>query len=81
MFAFLGYLAQKEVFDNLSHKDILEICIDEHGENQSDVKAFINRMGEKNLKESNIAKMVDRLITAQVKSSLDKLTSGLYFIH
>ena len=80
MFALLGYLAQKEVFDNLKHKDILELCIDEQGENQSEVKDFRKRMGEKNLKESNIAKMADRLITDQVKSSLDKVTGGLFFI-
>ena len=80
MFALLGYLAQIEVFDNLKHKDILEICVDEQGENQSEVKDFRKRMGEKNLKESNIAKMADRLITDQVKSSLDKVTGGLFFI-
>ena len=71
---------QKEVFENLKHKDILELCIDEQGENQSEVKDFRKRMGEKNLKESNIAKMADRLITDQVKPSLDKVTGGLFFI-
>jgi TPR repeat protein len=79
IFALLGYLAQKEVFDNLTHKDILEICLDEGGENQSDVKDFRLRMGgDKNLKETNIARMADRIITGKVKNNLDRITKGLF---
>lgn len=78
MFALLGFLAQKEVFDNLTHKDIIEICMDESGENQSEVKEFRLRMGgDKNLKESNVSKMADRIITGRVKASLERVTKGL----
>lgn len=79
MFALLGYLAQKDVFDNLTHKDILEICIDESGENQSEVKEFRQRMGgDKNLKESNISKMADRIIAGRVKNSLERVIKGCF---
>ena len=78
MFALLGFLDQKEVFDNLTHKDIIEICMDESGENQSEVKEFRLRMGgDKNLKESNVSKMADRIITGRVKASLERVTKGL----
>lgn len=79
MFALLGYLAQKQVFDNLTHKDVLEICLDESGENQSEVKEFRQRMGgDKNLKESNISKMADRIIAGRVKTSLEQVIKGLF---
>ena len=78
MFALLGFLAQKEVFDNLTHKDIIEICMDESGENQSEVKEFRLRMGgDKNLKESNVSKMADRIITGRVKATLEQVVNGL----
>lgn len=78
MFALLGYLAQKDVFDNLTHKDVLEICMDETGENQSEMKEFRQRMGgDKNLKESNISKMADRIITGRVKATLEQVVNGL----
>mgnify|MGYP003330469277 CR=1 FL=1 len=78
MFALIGYLAQKDVFENLSHKDILEICKDENGVNQSEIKDFKKRMGENNLKESNIAKMADRMIAGRTKTTLDQLTCGWF---
>jgi tetratricopeptide (TPR) repeat protein len=76
-YGLLGYLAQRDVFDNLSHKDILDICADETGENKSDVSDFIRRMGGKaNLNPANIAKMSDRIITGGIKKMLDKAVIG-----
>ena len=76
-YGLLGYLAQRDVFDNLSHKDILDICADETGENKSDVSDFIRRMGGKaNLNPANIAKMSDRIITGGIKKMLDKAVNG-----
>lgn len=81
MFALIGYLAQKEAFENLTHKDILEICFDENGENQSEIKEFRNHMGgDRNIKVSNIAKMADRVVTGKYKRSLDLLTRGWFLM-
>lgn len=79
MFGLLGYLAQKNIFKDLKHKDILEICLDENGENQSAIKEFKTHMGgESNLKDSNIAKIASRMITKRVKSLLDSLTNEAF---
>ena len=33
--------------------------------------------GDKNLKESNVSKMADRIITGRVNASLERVTKGL----
>ena len=76
-YGLLGYLAQRDAFDNLSHKDILDICVDEKGDNKSDVNDFIRRMGGKaNLNPTNISKMSDRIITGGIKKMLDRAIAG-----
>ena len=73
-YGLLGYLAQIDVFRNLSHKDILDICVDNKGENQSDVNEFIHRMGgSTNLNPANISKMADRIITGRIRNKLDDM--------
>ena len=76
-YGLLGDLAKREIFDTLSHKDILDICVDETGENKSDVSDFIRRMGGKaSLNPANISKMSDRIITGGIKKMLDKAMTG-----
>ena len=77
IYGLLGYLAQNDVFRNLSHKDILDICVDNKGENQSDVNEFIHRMGgNTNLNPANISKMADRIITGGIRNKLDDMIRG-----
>jgi hypothetical protein len=72
-------LAQNDVFRNLSHKDILDICVDNKGENQSDVNEFIHRMGgNTNLNPANISKMADRIITGGIRNKLDDMIRGKF---
>jgi hypothetical protein len=77
IYGLLGYLAQNDVFRNLAHKDILDICVDNQGENQSDVNEFIHRMGgNTNLNPANISKMADRIITGGIRNKLDDMIRG-----
>ena len=46
LFSLLGFLANKGIFEKLSHKEILEICLDESGDNQSNVKELRHHMGD-----------------------------------
>ena len=61
LFGLLGFLANKGIFERLSHKEVLEICLDEKGENQSDVKELRNHMGNETASYTLLSKMYNRM--------------------
>ena len=76
LFELLGFLANRGVFENLSHKDILEICFDEKGENQSSVKELRRRMGDETASHTLLSKMFNRM-NDSFKRSLNKAMNGI----
>ena len=61
IYELLGFLSSKGIFENLSHKDILEICLDEKGENQSKVKELRAHISGATISYSQIAKQFNRM--------------------